>query len=48
LTKGDLGGFKNHQWEGIFGKRYNARLQSKAGTGFPACAAAGFPVKIHP
>jgi len=22
LKKGDLGGFKNHQWEGIFGKRY--------------------------
>jgi len=24
LKKGDLGGFKNHQWEGIFGKRYKA------------------------
>jgi predicted nucleotidyltransferase len=22
LKKGDLGGFKNQQWEGIFGKRY--------------------------
>jgi hypothetical protein len=21
LKKGDLGGFKNHQWEGIFGTR---------------------------
>jgi hypothetical protein len=27
LKKGDLGGFKNHQWEGIFGKRYKARLK---------------------
>jgi hypothetical protein len=26
LKKGDLGGFKNHQWEGIFGKRYSTRI----------------------
>jgi len=30
LEKGgfrDLGGFKKHQWEGIFGQRYKARLK---------------------
>jgi len=23
----DLGGFENHHWEGIFGKRYKERLK---------------------
>jgi hypothetical protein len=27
LKKGDLGGFENHQWEGIFGKRYKVWLK---------------------
>jgi len=32
LKKGDLGGFKNHQWEEIFGKRYKTKkLAGKGG-----------------
>jgi hypothetical protein len=27
LKKGDLGGFENHQWEGIFGNREQARFK---------------------
>jgi hypothetical protein len=46
LKKGDLGGFENHQSEGIFGKRYKAQLTlGGKSRGLPYLQAPGLSLK---